>query len=243
MPPADHVLPDVPDVPAIQPVRQPRSPRLVRSLLLGAFGVGMLGLALPLAAPAATSLAVSPAASSSYVTEVPERPEHRTAALAAAPLRASRSRALAAKAPVRTTVTTRHAATGSWVRPSAAGIVSPYGMRWGRMHKGVDFGAHYGSPIRAIGDGVVIGAGYLAEESGYGQITLIRHANGFVSAYAHQSSMLVHAGDRVSAGDVIGYVGATGHVTGPHLHFEIRTATHSGQINPLPWLRSHGVSV
>jgi murein DD-endopeptidase MepM/ murein hydrolase activator NlpD len=116
-------------------------------------------------------------------------------------------------------------------------------MRWGRMHKGIDFGAGSGAPIRAIGDGVVIGAGYQGEESGYGQITLIRHSNGMVSAYAHQSGMLVHAGERVSAGELIGYVGSTGHVTGPHLHFEIRTEAHGGQVNPRSWLAQHGVFV
>jgi murein DD-endopeptidase MepM/ murein hydrolase activator NlpD len=126
-----------------------------------------------------------------------------------------------------------------WVRPSGAGVVSGYGMRWGRMHKGIDFGAHYGSPIRAIGDGVVVGAGYLGDEGGYGQITIIRHPGGLYSAYAHQSRMAVHAGEHVKAGEVIGYVGSTGHSTGPHLHFEIRHSAHGGQINPLKWLRAH----
>jgi murein DD-endopeptidase MepM/ murein hydrolase activator NlpD len=130
-----------------------------------------------------------------------------------------------------------------WVAPSGAGVVSPFGMRWGRMHKGVDFGARYGAPISAIGDGVVIGAGYQSGESGYGQITIIAHPDGYYSAYAHQSSYLVHEGEHVVTGEVIGYVGATGEVTGPHLHFEIRTAPHGGQVNPRTWLREHGVDV
>ncbi|MGB8651079.1 MAG: M23 family metallopeptidase, partial [Mycobacteriales bacterium] len=154
------------------------------------------------------------------------------------PRRASRSRAL----PTRREARKAHTAT-RWVRPSYAAVVSPFGMRWGRMHKGVDFGASYGAPIHAIGAGVVVGAGYQAEESGYGQITLIRHADGIVSAYAHQSQLLVHVGEHVEAGEVIGYVGDTGHVTGPHLHFEIRTSTHGGQIDPVAWLRRHGVDV
>jgi murein DD-endopeptidase MepM/ murein hydrolase activator NlpD len=114
-------------------------------------------------------------------------------------------------------------------------------MRWGRMHEGIDFGAHTGAPIHAVGDGVVIGAGYLPQEGGYGQIVLIRHKGGVVTAYAHMSKVLTHAGERVHAGDLIGRVGSTGHVTGPHLHFEVRLGgTH---VDPRRWLRRHGVYV
>jgi murein DD-endopeptidase MepM/ murein hydrolase activator NlpD len=166
--------------------------------------------------------------------EVEPRAPHTIAP--AAPVlahRASRSR----------TVVPAKKRVAAWVRPSSAGIVSPFGMRWGRLHKGVDFGAHYGAPIYAIGDGVVVGTGYQSGESGYGQITIIRHRNGYYSAYAHQSSYLVHVGEHVTAGEVIGHVGSTGNVTGPHLHFEIRTVEHGGQVNPVPWLRAHGVRV
>jgi murein DD-endopeptidase MepM/ murein hydrolase activator NlpD len=221
------------------PVQATRSQKLARSVLLGACAAGLVGLALPGATPATAALAAtSTPVYADLSSDLLHTPTFVTPpAPPRAPARASRSRAA-------TIVKTKKPAlTGGWVRPSYAAVVSPYGPRWGRMHKGIDFGAHYGAPIRAIGDGYVIGAGYLSEESGYGQITLIRHSNGYVSAYAHQSTMLVHAGDHVHAGDVIGYVGATGHVTGPHLHFEIRTATHGGQINPLTWLRAHGVSI
>jgi murein DD-endopeptidase MepM/ murein hydrolase activator NlpD len=225
VPPAD-------DAPS--PARR-RSPLLVRALLLGACGAGLLGLSLPdgssdTPAALAPTIAVDTAASTSSF-DAGELRRTPVAVPGVAPKRASRSR-VASKA-----------ASGAWFRPSGAGIVSPFGMRWGRMHEGVDFGARYGAPIRAIGDGVVVGAGYLPGEGGYGQLTLIRHKNGIVSAYAHQSRMLVRAGDRVTAGEVIGYVGSTGHVTGPHLHFEIRTSTHGGQIDPVSWLRKHGVYV
>lgn len=111
------------------------------------------------------------------------------------------------------------------------------------MHKGIDFAASYGDRLHAIGDGVVVGAGYHSEEGGYGQMTLIRHTDGIVSADAHQSRMVVHVGDHVRAGQLIGYVGATGHVTGPHLHFEIGTETHGGQVDPRAWFAAHGIHV
>ncbi|MDP9181789.1 MAG: M23 family metallopeptidase, partial [Actinomycetota bacterium] len=92
-----------------------------------------------------------------------------------------------------------------------------------------------------VGAGTVVGAGYLADEGGYGQIVLVRHRGGVITAYAHMSKVLVHAGERVRAGEVIGKVGSTGHVTGPHLHFEVRIGGQ--KVNPVPWLRRHGVSV
>ena len=209
-------------------------------LLLSACAAGLTGLALPGSASATAHLSNAPAVSGTYYAEAAVLP---VASLFPRVVteRATRSRALPAKAKV-VAKKAIHVG-GGWVRPSSAGIVSPFGMRWGRMHEGVDFGAHYGAPIRAIGDGVVVGTGYQSGESGYGQITIIRHANGFYSAYAHQSSMVVHAGERVTAGEVIGYVGSTGESTGPHLHFEIRTEPHGGQISPVPWLRAHGVDV
>ena len=225
--------------PATEPLApaRPRSPRLVRALLLGACGAGLLGLSLPITHPAAApTLAVSTVSSTSFfdAREI-VRPTVVVPPRVVTP-RATRSRRVAVAKKV-----VHHSPT--WVRPSYAGIVSPYGPRNGGFHKGLDFGAGYGAPIFAVGDGVVIDSGYLAEESGYGQITLIRHANGVVSAYAHQSRMFVHAGDRVTAGEIIGLVGSTGHSTGPHLHFEIRMSTHGGQVNPAPWLREHGVNV
>ena len=225
-----------------EPAR-PRSPRLVRLLLLGACGAGLLGLGLPGTNPSVQALSVTPASATTLVEATEPAVLHapRVAPPRVAP-RATRSRTVAKAPAVRRTVAKKKA-TGRWVRPSYAGIVSYYGPRWGRMHKGVDFGAGYGDPIRAAGDGVVIGSGYLGSESGYGIITLIRHSNGYVTAYAHQAKSFVSAGERVTAGEVIGKVGSTGHSTGAHLHFEVRTATHSGQINPLPWLRARGVSI
>ncbi len=90
-----------------------------------------------------------------------------------------------------------------------------------RQHKGTDYAAAMGTPVRAIGDGIVISAGRM---SGYGNVIDIRHRNGYVSRYGHLSRFgkNIREGTRVTMGSTIGYVGMTGMATGPHLHFEIR---------------------
>jgi murein DD-endopeptidase MepM/ murein hydrolase activator NlpD len=89
------------------------------------------------------------------------------------------------------------------------------------MHTGVDFAAPRGTPILAAGNGVVEKVG---RNSGYGNMTIIRHTNGYETLYGHQSGFAkgLAPGARVRQGQVIGYVGSTGLSTGPHLHFEIR---------------------
>ncbi len=96
-------------------------------------------------------------------------------------------------------------------------------------HRAIDYAASLGTPIRAIGDGVVTSAGW--NRSGYGNLTSIRHNGTYSSNYAHQSKMYVKAGQRVKQGEVIGAVGSTGFSTGPHLHFEI--VQNGTKINPL----------
>ncbi len=93
-------------------------------------------------------------------------------------------------------------------------------LRFSRMHTGTDWAAPRGTPIIATGNGVVEKAGWA---SGYGNQTLIRHANGYVSSYNHQSAIAkgVVEGARVTQGQVIGYVGSTGLSTGAHLHYEL----------------------
>jgi len=115
--------------------------------------------------------------------------------------------------------------------PVNAPITSPFGWRWGRMHEGIDLGAPYGSPIAAAAAGVVIYAGW---EGGYGNLTVIDHGGGLATAYGHQSRIAVSVGQNVAQGEIIGYVGSTGHSTGPHLHFEVRV---NGQaVDPLGYL-------
>ncbi|PVB62610.1 M23 family metallopeptidase [Labrenzia sp. 011] len=104
-------------------------------------------------------------------------------------------------------------------------VSSSYGPRvdpfLGRlaMHTGIDFKAPYGARVFATAPGTVIGAG---RHGGYGNMVEIRHANGFVTRYAHLSRVRVTKGDHVLAGDLIGNVGSTGRSTGAHLHYEIR---------------------
>ena len=100
-----------------------------------------------------------------------------------------------------------------------------------RMHTGVDFGASYGTPIHAAGDGVVVSAGPLG---GYGNATVIDHGNGLATLYGHQSSIVVAPGQSVRRGQVIGYVGCTGLCTGPHLHFEVRV--RGTPVDPMQYL-------
>lgn len=89
-----------------------------------------------------------------------------------------------------------------------------------RAHKGTDYAADQGTPVKAIGDGTVITAGW---SNGYGNLVAIRHPNGFVTRYGHMRGFGkgIHTGSRVQMGQVIGYVGMTGLATGPHLHFEV----------------------
>ncbi|MCU1674597.1 MAG: rane protein [Frankiales bacterium] len=125
-----------------------------------------------------------------------------------------------------------------WVRPGVGHFTSGYKWRWGRMHTGIDLAGPYGSPIRAVGAGTVIEAGM---ESGYGYIVKVELLDGTVTYYAHNSRLLVSAGEQVTAGQVIAREGNTGHSTGPHLHFEVRIG--GTPINPIPWLAKRGIFI
>jgi murein DD-endopeptidase MepM/ murein hydrolase activator NlpD len=98
-------------------------------------------------------------------------------------------------------------------------VTSEYGTRWGRLHAGIDLAGDTGDPISAAGAGTVIFAG---SQNGYGLTVVIDHGGGVSTLYAHQSRVAVGNGQRVSRGQVIGYVGNTGSSTGSHLHFEVR---------------------
>ena len=133
----------------------------------------------------------------------------------------------------------RGAGTTGGGQPSAAGLIWPcdgvvvsgFGMRWGRMHEGIDIGCAYGTPNRAAASGTVIYAGWLG---GYGNLVVVDHGSGLSTAYAHASSILVGVGQTVSQGQTVSLVGSTGHSTGPHLHFEVRV--NGVAVDPLPYL-------
>jgi murein DD-endopeptidase MepM/ murein hydrolase activator NlpD len=114
--------------------------------------------------------------------------------------------------------------------PVSGPVVSPFGWRWGRMHEGIDIAAGYGTPIAASASGTVIYAGWMG---GYGNLIIIDHGGGLATAYAHQSSFAVGGGP-VSQGQIIGYVGCTGHCYGPHVHFEVRV--NGTPVDPLGYL-------
>lgn len=111
-------------------------------------------------------------------------------------------------------------------------IGSPFGARWGKPHEGIDLPAPVGTPVFAAADGRVVYAGGAIR--GYGNLIVLKHAGDLLTAYAHNSVLLVSQGQSVRAGDRIALVGQSGHATGPHLHFEVR----SGQIprDPMSYL-------
>jgi murein DD-endopeptidase MepM/ murein hydrolase activator NlpD len=156
---------------------------------------------------------------------------HEAAGLQAA------SASLAAQ--IRSAQSTSSYSAPSDTTPSAAGFIWPvngpvtsgFGMRWGRMHEGIDIGVGYGTPIHAAAAGRVVYAGWM---SGYGNLVAIDHGGGISTAYGHQSSIAVSVGQIVAQGETIGYVGCTGHCFGPHLHFEVRI--NGAPVDPLGYL-------
>lgn len=128
-------------------------------------------------------------------------------------------------------------APGRLAWPVGGRITSPFGWRvhpilgGRRLHTGIDLGSAAGQPIHAAANGIVI----LAEQwGGYGRTVVLDHGGGLSTLYAHQSSIAVSAGDRVLAGEVIGYIGCTGYCTGPHLHFEVREV--GAPVDPMIYL-------
>jgi murein DD-endopeptidase MepM/ murein hydrolase activator NlpD len=137
----------------------------------------------------------------------------------------------------------RSAQSGS-LGPSAAGVsasglmwpvdgpvTSGFGMRWGRMHEGIDIAVPSGTPVRASASGTVIHAGWLG---GYGNLVVIDHGDGLATAYGHNSALLVAVGQNVSQGETISLSGSTGNSTGPHVHFEVRV--NGVPVDPLLYL-------
>jgi murein DD-endopeptidase MepM/ murein hydrolase activator NlpD len=103
--------------------------------------------------------------------------------------------------------------------PVGGRVTSEYGRRWGRLHAGIDIATPSGTPIGAAIAGTIIYSGW---QSGYGNVVIISHGGGLSTLYGHQSRLGVSLGQVVGQGQTIGYVGSTGHSTGPHVHFETR---------------------
>jgi murein DD-endopeptidase MepM/ murein hydrolase activator NlpD len=121
--------------------------------------------------------------------------------------------------------------SSGFIWPVDGPITSSFGMRWGRLHAGIDIGAGFGTPIRAAAGGTVIHAGWLG---GYGNLVVVDHGGGLSTAYAHQQRIYVGYGQQVGQGEVLGEVGSTGHSFGPHLHFEVRV--NGSPVDPLGYL-------
>jgi murein DD-endopeptidase MepM/ murein hydrolase activator NlpD len=143
---------------------------------------------------------------------------------------------LASKAEARAKVI----AADLWIYPLEPVILTArfgqYGL-WSSYHTGLDFNGETGDQIHAIADGVVISAQY---DGSYGNKTVVQLADGTELWYCHQSAFMVSPGDTVHQGEVIGLVGATGHVTGSHLHVEV----HPGggdPVDPYPAMQQHGL--
>ncbi|WP_433233688.1 peptidoglycan DD-metalloendopeptidase family protein [Micromonospora sp. CA-248260] len=180
-------------------------------------------------APASPSAVPTPTSASPTPTAAPTRKPKTKPKVTAKP------KAVARK-------TTAPKPKPSWVIPMAgAGITSCYGQRGGALHAGIDFAMPAGTPIHAAAAGTVVKAGDVGD--GYGISVFVDHGNGYLTHYAHQSSVKVGVGDRVGVGEVLGYEGSTGDSTGPHLHFEVHQGQMWNQIDPAPFLRARGIDV
>jgi len=121
--------------------------------------------------------------------------------------------------------------SGGLIWPLSGTVVSPFGTRWGRLHAGIDIAAPAGTPVVAAAAGTVIYAGWMG---GYGLIVVIQHPNGLATAYAHNSSLAVSAGESVAQGQTIASVGCTGRCFGNHVHFEVRVG--GSPVDPMGYL-------
>ncbi len=125
-----------------------------------------------------------------------------------------------------------NSATG-YIWPAKGVLTSGYGWRWGRMHRGIDIANSTGTPIYASSAGVVEKAGW--NNGGYGNVVDIRHDDGSLTRYGHNSRILVQSGQRVQQGQPIAAMGSTGFSTGPHSHFEVHPSG-KGAVNPIALL-------
>ena len=234
--------------------RRPKSsgaPAYLTAATLAAFAVG--GVNVPGAIGASRSTGIEPVAATTdskrpplsaaeLRTRVALQQAARATRLRAAKAEADRLAAAAKAAAVKRAKEAAERARPKWVKPLlnyrlSAGFGESSHL-WSTVHTGQDFSAPAGTPIRAVGDGKIISAGW---DGSYGQKIVVLHSDGTETWYAHMSSF-VRTGGEVKAGDVIGRVGSTGNSTGNHLHFEARPGG-AGPVEPMAWLRAHGVRV
>ncbi|MCX5107958.1 LysM peptidoglycan-binding domain-containing M23 family metallopeptidase [Streptomyces sp. NBC_00378] len=148
------------------------------------------------------------------------------------------------KAPASAPAVTQNTGSG-YVHPVPGNHTTNYrasGSNWSSgSHTGIDFPVGTGTSVKSITSGTVVAAGW---GGAYGNQVVVKHADGHYSQYGHLSSISVSAGQAVSTGQQVGLSGATGNVTGPHLHFEVRTGpAYGSDIDPIAFLASHGIYV
>jgi len=120
-----------------------------------------------------------------------------------------------------------------YIWPARGVLTSGYGWRWGRMHRGIDIAAPVGTPVYAAASGVVEFSGW--NSGGYGYMVEVRHPDGSMTRYAHNSRNIARVGQQIAQGEQIAEVGSTGYSTGPHVHFEIHLP-NQGTVNPIAYL-------
>ncbi|WP_344599749.1 M23 family metallopeptidase [Streptomyces glaucus] len=206
------------------------------------------GLKLALGKKAATSTAESsspsesPESSAAQPSAEPAQPSESTQS---APSKPSSAASPEQDAAAGQSAGTTNASSGYTLPVSGAGVGTAYrvaGSMWSSgYHTGVDFVVPTGTSLKAVAAGTVVSAGW---GGAYGNQVVIKLDDGHYAQYAHLSSLSVSTGQTVTAGQQVGLSGATGNVTGPHLHFEIRTTPNYGSdVDPVAYLRSHGVSI
>ncbi|MEH2294746.1 peptidoglycan DD-metalloendopeptidase family protein [Nostoc sp.] len=135
--------------------------------------------------------------------------------------------------PIDETIPPPSSSSIAYTWPAKGTLTSGYGWRWGRLHKGIDVANSTGTPVVASADGTIEKAGW--NNGGYGNLVDIRHPDGSMTRYGHNSKILVQTGQHVHQGETIALMGSTGHSTGPHSHFEIHP-TGKDAVNPIAFL-------
>jgi murein DD-endopeptidase MepM/ murein hydrolase activator NlpD len=200
-----------------------------------------LRLGMKLTVPGARGAAAAPAqAIAAAQPAVPSPPATKLAAATAGPLQTAHlaqattkiEDAPAAETPIKASEATGALPTFRW--PVRGRVIAAYGAKTnGKVNDGINLAVPEGTPVKAAEDGVVAYSGN--ELKGYGNLVLIRHANGYVTAYAHASELLVKRGDIIKRGQIIAKSGQSGEVGSPQLHFEIRKG--SSPVDPLQFLK------
>lgn len=156
--------------------------------------------------------------------------ERQAAALAAGSVRVASITSAAPAEPIETAAPATGTSVGfTW--PVRGTLTSPYGLRWGRLHAGLDIAAPAGTPVQASASGQVVYAGSMG---GFGLLVVIQHPGGISTAYAHNSSLAVSVGQSVGQGQTIAGVGCTGSCSGNHVHFEVRVG--GAPVDPMTYL-------